>query len=497
MSPAALLIGLLACAEDKISVEPNIFPDPSAWTRRGPGGPSRSFTEDELGLACASLTGGASDAEHHNLVGIYDGYLLMPWAPESGGGGITVFDFADPCAPIKVGEAEHSLMRESHTLAVAEVAGRTVLAVDTLRDAEHGGIGFWDLSEPSAPVWLSELDLPGFHYQDAYFRVSLSTFWQGDLLFVSAGFLGVFVVDVADPSAPELVYQWTEPAFLAGTFHVIGNLALASSAGLSRTMVWDIGDLDNWQLLTDFEVQEDAGELRPYYFANIGGRYALFARKDEGGGPMVYDLTVPDAPPRVGAGASPDGDGGYVFRHEDQLFQGESNFGARYAFDDPALPVEVARFEMPGDFDTLTPIGNVAVASVDKGGDPGEATLVFPWATAPDARGPRVDLVNPPDGAVWVPQGGRIGLSFDEQIEPMSVHSGSLRVWSADGNAVRGRFYTQENLVNFVPDTDLPADTTLRVEVPAGGIADVSGNPTTESLTFYFATGPTLGAPKW
>lgn len=491
-----MLLLLLACAAPEPPIEPDALPDPGAWTRSGPGGPAVPL-DAPLDQPCAALTGGPEDVEHHNLVGIHDGWLLLPWAPEDGGGGLSVFDVSDPCAPVKVGEAYAPIMRESHTLGIGRVGDRTFLAVDTHHDDDRGGIGFWELTDPTAPTWVTDLELPDYDYPDAYFRVTLSTFWQGDRLYVSAGFNGVFVVDVSDPTAPVLVDQWVEPGFLAGSFHVIGNLAMASSAGLGRTLLWDVGDPDDWQLLADWEVTDEAGDPLGYYFANVGGRYGLFARKTEGGGPVVYDLADPEAPVRLGAGSSPDGDGGYVFRHHDLLFQGESNFGARYDFTDPADPVEIARFDMAGDLDTVTPIGNVAVVSVDEGADPGLSTQVFPFAAAPDARGPAVELTSPRDGETWVPLQGRVGLSFDEQIEPVSLHAGSFRVWRADGRAVPGRFYGQESIANFVPDAPLEPDTTYVVEVPAGGVADVSGNPTEATLRFSFATGAAVEPIPW
>ncbi len=477
-------------------IVPDELPDPGAWSIAGPGGPNFSFASDQIDQPCAALTGGEKDVQHHNLVGMYDGWLVLPWAPETGGGGVSLYEFSDPCAPVLVGEAYSSIMRESHTLAIAEVDGRTLLAVGTHVDDDHGGIGFWDLTDPTLPVWLSQLELPGYDYPDAYFRVALSTFWQGDRLYVSAGFLGVFVVDVSDPAAPVIVDNFTEVALLSGSFHVIGNLALASSAGLLKTMTIDIGDPENWQVLATFETGDAEGNPHPYYFATVGGKYALFARKDTGGGPMVYDLSDPSHPTLVGGVENPEADGGYVYRQHDHLFQGESNFGSRYDFSNPAAPVEEARIDISGDFDTLTPIGNVAVASVDDGADPGKATVVFPWDVEPDSVGPTAELVNPADGAVWIPVTGRVGLSFDEVVEPLSVHAGSFRVWDEAGRAVPGRFYAQEHIANFVPDA-LEPDTSYFVEVPAGGIADVSGNPTSATLRFGFSTGSTVLKRPW
>ena len=81
-------------------------PEPDAWTMAGPGGPQTSFQTAELFEGCSSLTGGETDHQEHNLVSMHNGYLLMPWAPEDGGGGISFYDYTDPCAPIKIGQAE-------------------------------------------------------------------------------------------------------------------------------------------------------------------------------------------------------------------------------------------------------------------------------------------------------------------------------------------------------------------------------------------------------
>ena len=99
-------VAWFACAP----TEPD-FPDPTDWSTRGPGGPSVPFIEADLLSHCAYLTGGPEDHEHHNLVVMHDGYLLMPWAPEDASGGITFFEFDDPCNPTKIGESYDAGMR--------------------------------------------------------------------------------------------------------------------------------------------------------------------------------------------------------------------------------------------------------------------------------------------------------------------------------------------------------------------------------------------------
>lgn len=478
------MLFLLACGTPF-----DVFPAPDAFTLSGPGGPTQNYSADQLYTPCTALLGSANDVEHHNLVGMVDGYLLMPWSPESGGGGISFFDVSDPCNPVKVGEAEAPHMRETHTLGIGVVDGRKYLATDMHIDGATGGIGFFDITDPTSPEWVSELTIPEYKYPDAYFRVALSTFWQGDRLYVAAGLSGIFTVDVSDPLNPVILDQHTEIAFLAGSTHIIGNIAMTSSAGLPKTMLWDLSDPDDWQLLADFNTVDFEGQLHPYYFASVGGKYGLYARKDGGGGPIVYDISDPTTPTLVGNAVAGDGDGGYVYRQKNVLFQGESNFAQLYTFDDPTAPEVIARIDMQGDVDTISPVGNVAFVSVDEKGEPGLATQVYPWTENPDTSAPAIELQNPADKQTNVALTSRIGVSFDEWIEPASVFEGSFRVWDQDGNKVPGRFYTQENLVNFVPDMQLSADTTYLVEIPAGGIEDISNNPIQSTLSWRFSTG--------
>jgi hypothetical protein len=64
-------------------------------------------------------------------------------------------------------------------------------------------------------------------------------------------------------------------------------------------------------------------------------------------------------------------------------------------------------------------------------------------------------------------------------------------VWiegETSGEVVAGSFNAQENLVVFVPSEPLPPESTIVVEIPAGGITDVSGNPVPTAIEFRFST---------
>lgn len=496
MRRSLLLLSLCACSATTEPL-PDPFPDPAAWRdTTGPGGPARTFTEAELFQPCAFLTGGPEDIDHHNLAVMHDGYLLLPWAPEDGGGGLTLFDFSDPCAPVKVGEAYSPWMRESHTLGIHEVDGRTYVAVDYLLDEPDGpgGVGFWEITDPTQPTWVGGLSLPGHAYPDSYLRLTLSVTWQGDYLFASTAALGVFVIDASDPHDPKLLDQITFEGVvphLVGSFLVWGNTAFAASAGLARTVLVDVSDPLQATALPggDFVVSDADGSQVPYYFSNLGLHYGLFARSDDGGGPLIYDLTDPTAPTLLGGVHTEDGDGGYIFQHEDRLFVGDSNFGSLYDFTDPAAPTELRRFQLKGDLDTVTPIGNVAIVSVDEKGDAGRSSAVMPWSTAPDRRAPTAGMTSPRDGDRFQALTSRIGVVFDEMIEPKSAFHGSFRVVNSRGEPVWGRYNVQENVVNFTPDEPLAPETTYLVRLPEGGLADLSGNALEQEVAWVFTTG--------
>ena len=69
-------------------------------------------------------------------------------------------------------------------------------------------------------------------------------------------------------------------------------------------------------------VTDATGEERDYYFANVGGQYALFARKEGAGGPILYDLTDPEGAQFVGTIRPSGATWGYVSLQGDDVFVG-------------------------------------------------------------------------------------------------------------------------------------------------------------------------------
>lgn len=479
--------------------------DAPAW--RGPGGPAVTFDSMDLFENCAYLPGGPGDIDHHNLVMPYRGHLVMPWSPEIGTGGVSLFDVSDPCNPKKVGEGTSSdanspfgTIRETHAF------GFVMLPDDDPNAGEwmftnmiesplvgNTGIQTWDMTDLEEPVPVAGTTVSGAIYPDSYNLVTLSLFVQYPYVYTASANAGIHVVDISDPLDPTEVGAFTFPqGFRTGGVFAMGTRLFVSSAEETQAAVLDISDPTDPQLIPGglWTTKDRDGNAREAYHANIAGHYALFARKDGAGGPIVYDISDPTNPTFVGDNPTL-GSGGYIFYDEGYLFTGDSNLGHITDASDMANLETLGEAHLPGDLDTLTPFGNVAIVAVDDPGDdptPGQSTAVMPWSLEPDVASPKILGHVPMAGDTGVATTARIGIGFNEPIEPSSAFAGSIRVWDADDHPVPGWVSAQETIASFAPKQALEPGTTYTVEVVADGITDINGNAFETTETFTFTT---------
>ncbi len=474
------------------------YPAPDAWKPLGgPGGPSVVFDEAELYEHCAYLDGG-DDPDFHNLVQMFDGYLVMPFSPETGGGGMAFFDFSDPCDPQLVGTAASNEIRESHTIGFAPVDDHwyaVTASISAPLVGLEGGIMFWDVTDPANPTPGATLYLPGFSYfGDAYSRVTLSTFWQYPYVYVGGADNGVYIVDASDPTDPQLVGTYGfDPVIRVGQVQAIGTLLVVSAAEGPSTALLDISNPESPQPIAGgrFEARDPSDTAREPYFSNVSGGHIFYPIKDGAGGLLVYDIHDPTNPTLAGWSETGNS-GGYVFVKDDMAFQGESSEAVIYDVSDLDAIEQVATLELEGDLDTASPIGNVVVLSVDDEAAPNEASAVVPVATEVDTAPPEVNWVWPPDGSDSLFLTARFGVTFSEFVEPRSVFAGSVRLYETgtdpDTTRVDGYATAQEVIVNFVPAEPLKPGTSYTLDIPAGGVVDHNGNAIAETFTATFVT---------
>ena len=224
------LFCLFACTTTDKDTAPAAFQFPSPTdmpTLRGPGAPQQTFAEEELFVNCAPLYGGENDFLHHNLVVGYRGHMVMPWAPEWGRGGLSLFDMSNPCEPEKIGEGYHERMRESHAIGFQYLSETEQYAVAT----GILGIQFWDMSSLDTPEMINYMQIDEI-YPDSYTRVVLSVFWQYPHVYVAAADNGFFIVDASDPYNPTLVNQYEfDPPLRAASIYALGINFLGAAEG--------------------------------------------------------------------------------------------------------------------------------------------------------------------------------------------------------------------------------------------------------------------------
>ena len=485
---------LVACG-----IGPGAFPAPDSWPAlTGPGAPSQSFDDASLWQSCSFLTGAADDADSHGSVTMYDGYLLMPWAPEEGGGGLSVFSLEDPCEPERLADAADPGIRQTHGISLRRYQEQVLAAFSyhggMAGDDVIGGVQIWDISDLGQPQVVSQILLPGYNYPDASSRVTIATAWLGDLLLVAGADNGLYVIDATDPSSPTFVAQHELASSIRlGRVHVLGSFGMLSSVEGARTLLVEFDEEGRPELMPGGElaVLDSDGVERDYHFAEWVGNTALFARKESGGGFISYRFESPSHLVLAAEHYNHDGFGGHVRRQNDRVFVGDSNFAGVYDIS-TSQPVEEGRAQLQGDLDTTTPIGNVMILSVDKDASPAQASAVVPFAGNPDTQAPRVEFTWPVQGASLVPSSTRIGVAFDEEVEFKSVFEGSFQVATDGGAEVSGTFSLQGSLVTCSPQEPLAQDTSYQVVIPSGGIVDFSGNATAEEYRYTFTTGEEL-----
>ena len=446
----------------------------------GPEGrvPNRSYPASELFTQISPQLG----ERHHNQPSVIDGYLLL-----AGNGVHEFWDISNPYSPALVSEffSPHRFGEaESHQVSYAKFADGSLYLVTI----SGRGIDLWSIDDVDVrePRLLKALKLPNIDYGNLHNAV-WGVAWQGDYIYVGASTSGLYVVDAADPVRARLVRVVPRSrlgGIAAGPLFALGNLlVITTPLNLSGIVTVDISDPTDPTLL-DF--------VRPRGKSYIGGFY--------GGNAVLqtpyrtYDVTTnPRDIKLIGSFTTPSSE--YVSHGDGHLFLGGLRGGSegiwKYDIGDPDKPRLIGR--IPGrdtrwDDQFSVPIGNLVAISDDQnvGGYVGSYLAVHD--TAPDARPPAVDYVNPPDGAVDQALTSAIGLSFTDQIEFASVGAATLFVRPVGGEVLAGKWGHSHTVVTFSPDEPLRADTAYEVVATAGGVTDLVGNALAGEFRAEFRT---------
>ena len=475
----------------------------------GPGLGNLTYAPAEVGTTLARFEAATGAPHGHGFVAMHKGYLVVPFAMDSGGGrksgGFAFYNVSDPRAVqmtfttsgnpayAEGGPQDPGSLGEPHGYSFTRFGGHDYVCFTQNRFVANGsGLQVWDFTEMDnpAPQRVSTIGLPGLNGGD-YSPRAWWVFWQGGrYAYVAGTSAGLHVVDLSDPANPVLVASRTtsELGFANNATNVvfaIGNLlVMTGSQPLTNDTptgmaTYDISDPAN-PVLLDYE-SALAG-----YSSMVNGNRIYGARSPA----HAWSIENPAQITHVGAGPNVASKGGYGMIQDNSFIYGSSNCYVK--LDISAAPFQVLQTNAPTgftdpDWDFAVPLGNL----VFQGNDHSGSALVV-QQTSPDTTGPVVNMVNPPQGKLNCALTSRVGLTFTDAIDLGTVDESSMRIRAVGGSVLTGRYSHQTGIVNFWPDEPLQPDTTYEVYLPAGGVKDYAGNGLTNSHTSYFATGTNL-----
>ena len=439
--------------------------------------PRQDFLPEEVGTVISPQM---SD-RHHNQPIVFDGFVILTGNAEH-----EVWDISDPYNPVYVSEmvsVHNSGEAESHQVTMGSIQGKYYMATTSGK-----GIDIWDVSIAQSPKYVAALVLPGINYGDVNNGIwGLS--WQGNHLFLGATNHGLYVVDVSDPSNPFLASQVPLSqlgGLKPGPLFALGNLlCITSPKGNNGVATLDISDPIAPQLLDVINYRNNHSYIGGFY-----GNHAVLIN------PLrFYDVT--SDPQHIEQVASLNVvPSEYVSFDNHKLFLGGLRGGSEgiHVFDISDLDDIQNTLNIPGrdprwDDQFSVAIGNLIIMSDDQKVDGKYVGSVVAVAEElKDTLPPTLLYANPANGAMDIPGGGAIGLSFSDWIEFSSVDSGSFQLRKKTGEIVSGSWGWLYTTINFEPDQDLEPLTEYEIYLPSGGLTDLSGNALNEDILISFTT---------
>ncbi|HEX8681952.1 MAG TPA: Ig-like domain-containing protein [Ardenticatenaceae bacterium] len=456
----------------------------SSSERSGPGLGNLQYEADEVMHVISTLNETNGAPRQHGTAAMHNGYLAVIYS--MGGdpqGGFSFYDISNPRAPRLVArrdDAETRPIREAHGYGFSySYPGQyVVLGTST-------GLQFWDWSDVTRPVRLSELVLPGVDGSD-YAMGAWWVFWQAPYVYVGGSGNGIYIVDASDPSQPVLVERAGRPnpipisqlgGFRVGPIYAVGNLLVISNMSERGYATLDISDPINPVLL------HSEMSTPVIYSILVNGNQILGAGADRQ--LHLHDITDPSQFRPVRSVPLPS-TVGYLTFQDGFAHVGASTHYAKVdlRYDGTASVATGTSGLANRDEDFASVVGNLVVVSDDHG----NGSFLIPHQAEQDRQGPTVNMVVPADGSTDQALTTRLGLSFTDQIDLRSVTTDTLVVRPLGGPPVSGKTSHQTGIVNFSPDEPLQPGTTYEVLVPAGGIRDYAGNPVPTAFVSRFTT---------
>ena len=518
IAPLLFFVACTSGGPDASSTDDGVDTDPVFEDVVGPGLGNLTYTEEELfqPIAYVDHDNGIPTSANAlrfikplatNMAYLHNGWFFTLFASDSGftGGGLLFYDVSDPRSPVLLnrvfqlfadGRDEVAIdgldpyhfdgptgqFREAHAIGFTTIGHADYAMFHTAL-----GVQIWDLSDAMDPFPVGALDLPGVYTGD-YNDVAWQLSWQGRVAYISSSERGIFIVDTEDPTNPFLADRGDLPnpvptgelgGFRIGPIFAVGNQLVVSSMDTKGGYaVLDISDPVNPTLLSAMTQGFDK-----FYSTCFSGNRIYGSVRGSGAAMTVHDVSDPFVIDLVNDELVID-EQLYCGTQDHFVFQGNEHDFAKIDVSNPNEYTVVGTGDLKrpnADHGQMSPYGNLLFV----GNDHGTGSAFIPHQLEPDTTPPVVTMVSPEDGAVHVAATSRVGLTFSDAIDNLSVSTDSIELRPVDGDVVPGRFALQGQIVNFAPDAPL-ASGVYEVRIMAGGVTDWAGNPIEEAFTSTF-----------
>jgi hypothetical protein len=429
---------------------------------------------------------------HHNQPTVLNGYLNL-----NGNEEFWFWDITDPTKPKQMteyltpnrnpkgggkGEGE----AESHCVSYGRYG-------DKFYEVTTGGHGvdIWDVTDQASVKHISQIALEGIDYGD-YTAAVWGLSWQGNYIYVGGTDTGLHILDAHDPLHVTVAKQLATSKFgnvSAGPLDAIGNVLVITtpkeSAGIA-TM--DISDPLNPVYMHSIRPAEKS------YIGQFYRHYVFLQSPLRAWDVLTDPYNIGKAEMPIGSVNTPGSE--YLSFGDNNLFLGRlrPDGGATvYDVTDPSKGIIKkstvwGRLDLNGlnDDQFSLMIGNLLVLGDDQ--EPYAGTVIAQWAANPDTKPPVVDYVSPKDKSTAQSVKSRIGISFTDNVEFVTVNAASFIVREVGGQPLKGTWGSRMGVVNFSPNEDLKPATTYEVVLPKGGVSDLVRNGIAEEFKSTFTT---------
>jgi len=324
-------------------------------------------------------------------------------------------------------------------------------------------------------------------------------FWQGDTIYVGSTDQGLDILDAKNPNDVKWVKRLPTNkigGFSAGPLYAVGNVLVITTpknaAGISTL---DISDPQNPSVMASVTVPSSKSYIGSFY-----RHYAALIDPLRMWDVLTDPYNIGTSNPMMEFKIADKVE--YQSYADDNVYLGVTRdaYGPSHIGHAGAQRVDITDIKHPvlknriwgrvtdhaNDDQFTIQLGSMVVLGDDE--SPYSGVVIAAATATPDTKPPVVDTVIPKDKST-VPVTSRVGITFSDNIEIMTVHPESFIVRPVGGPALSGNWGLQVNgIVNFAPDAPLKAKTTYEVVLPKGGLTDLVGNALAAEFKSTFTT---------